>query len=161
MLWRRCSDLSLAWVSFQFERGGDEEADGDDEQHQHWTWRRYNAHSGLPVFSGDLLHLMAERRFLLFLPMLPYGRQCSCFVESMVPCHGELAGPSGSVPGAGDLRSAERLLWIRLHFPFIFRGPPCYCQGHACIFRFLLGLVVRCSIPPLDEASGPSCPSLC
>lgn len=150
LLSRRFSGFSFLCMFLQQMRSGGVDADGDDARHQRWSWRGYGAHGGQPVLSSNPLHPMAEGRPFSFLPAkLPQGRQYNFSADSMAYNRGGVVGPSGFVPSAGDLCSARGLLRTRLHFTFVFWGPPCISQGSGCNLYFSLGPAARCSVPPL------------
>jgi hypothetical protein len=83
---------------------------------------------------------LAEGRPTFFLPaMAQEGRQCCFCAVSAAWCSGNLDGPSGLVPGAGEIGAAWEQLRTRLRSPSVAWGPFCIFQGLECNFCFVTG----------------------
>lgn len=92
----------LRWIHWKLD-----DADGVREHRRRWIWRSAGAHAGRwPASSDEPLYPLAEWRHSSFLPAsMPKGRQYYFWIESMAWCHGDLGGPSGHVPGTGEMNS--------------------------------------------------------
>lgn len=114
-----------------------------------WCQRIYGACSDRqPVFVIEPPILLAEGRPSFFLPAkLLDGRQCCFSAESVVCCRGGLDGPSGLVPGAGEICATREQLRTRSRFSSGIWGPLCILQGLGCNFCFTSGPVACCCVP--------------
>jgi hypothetical protein len=155
LIWQRTSIFSLAVEAIagmdEKQRGGAIlfTAVGDEAHHRQGIRRSDGARCGgrWPTSSVKLSILMAEGRPIFFLPaMSPDGRQSGFSLESVAWSHGDLAAPSGAVPGDGEVHPDRKLLGTQLHSSFTFKGPFCINHGLGCNLGFCLGLAVRCFV---------------
>jgi hypothetical protein len=124
--------------------------DGDPEHHRRWIWRSHGVHDGWPAASDDPSRPQAKGRPKSFLlAMMPFGRQCCFKVVSMATCCRGLGGPSGLVPGAGEIGATAKQLWTRSLFYFLSRVFFVKPRGLFVISSFYEVLCVRCCMPPL------------
>lgn len=156
LIWQRISVFSLVGKAIvemeekQREGGILFAAVGDGAHHRQGIWRSDGARYGgrWPASAIELSILMAEGRPIFFLlAMSPDGRQSGFSLESMAWSHGDLAVPSGAVPGDGEVYPDRKLSGIQLHSSFTFRGPLCINHGLGCNLDFWLGLAVICFVP--------------
>jgi hypothetical protein len=155
LIWR--SDSAYSYVrdagveaASKQRRGLDPDAvEGFGAHHRQWSQGGAGAcHGGRrPTFLSELSILLVEGRLIFFLlARVPDGRQRVFGMVSMAASYGGLGGPSGPVPGAGEISAVLEMLGTRLQFLSEFWGPFCLFQGLVCNLGFFQGPVLGCVV---------------